>query len=243
MIRLIGKGGGLTPSLIAIWSGLLLMSIACGSPSATGASRPTPDVEGTVEARVEATLAAIPTSTPDLALGRMKRAAMAEVLLKEKVVIVNLLLAVRPMIVEFRGGYYRNAELYVPIYMASACLEGREPSAQGFKDFTVTWFAQDVSPEPKALTTIQEIREQISPGVPPEKLCLQPYHDPVSVADGGLAVDLYLAAVLRSIPIDFRTGLNGAIQRHARKWFETDRQQPFIIFLCEESPVALRQEC
>ena len=197
----------MTPSLIAIWSGLMLMVIACGTP------------------------------TPDVALERIKRTHMTEELLKE---IPHASLYGQDSSERAMATFGKH---YVPIYMASACLEGREPSAQGFKDFTVTWFAQDVSPEPKALTTIQEIREQISIGVPPEKLCLQPYLDPASVADGGLAVDLYRAAVLRSIPFEFRTGLDTALQRHAEKWFETDGQQPFIIFLCEESPVAYAQEC
>ena len=215
----------------------MLITIACGSPSYTDEGRPTPDVEGTVEAKVQATIAAMPSPTPDLALERIKRTHLTEELLKEIP----------------RGSLYGQdsseramatfGEHYVPIYMASACLEDQEPSAQGFKDFTVRWFARDVSPEPKALTTIQEIREQISIGVPPGKLCLQSYVAPGSVGDAGLAVDLYRAAVLRSIPVAFRTGLESVIQRHARKWFETDRQQPFIIFLCEESSRFLEQEC
>jgi hypothetical protein len=66
--------------------------------------------------------------------------------------------------------------------------------------------------------------------------CLQSYLYPESLADAGPAIELYLASSLPNLPVRFWDGIQSATARRAGGWFnETDRQQPFIIWLCGQS--------
>lgn len=56
----LGSKPVLRPVQYAVSSGLVLLLVACVTPSATGGGDAAPDIEGTVESRVRATLTAVP---------------------------------------------------------------------------------------------------------------------------------------------------------------------------------------
>ena len=133
----------------------------------------------------------------------------------------------------------KQVQLYGPSYTASRCLEGVEPTAAGFRDFVTQTYSNGVGPGRAAQWAIQlvdnEIKRLNNSNEEPT-LCLQPYLYPESTADAGPAIELYLAAVIPSLPTRFRGGIESLTVHRAGGWFnDTARQQPFIIWLCEGS--------
>ena len=65
--------------------------------------------------------------------------------------------------------------------------------------------------------------------------CLQPYLYPESVSDASPAVELFLASRVMALPFDTRGSFKSVFRGMAAGWFQTDRQDPFITWLCQQS--------
>lgn len=126
---------------------------------------------------------------------------------------------------------------YVPVYLASACVENREPSIADFKLYTNNAVGNRRLVEREARQVIRVIipaanswRDQRL--APDTQQCLRPYLFPDSVSDAKPAIDIYLAFSLPPLePLD-RGVVEAQIGDRAGGWFETDRQEPYISWLC-----------
>jgi hypothetical protein len=175
------------------------------------------------------------TPTPDLFIERMKWTQAAQALEAEVPGVIPLI-APSSLNGAWRGWLERFITLYVPVYMASACLDGVEPSREGFKEMVTTGVVMDSSGgirsnlESQARWLIQKINEKEEAAT---DFCSQSYLYPESMADARPAIDLYLALTSGTVPDRFRGGLTGLINDHAAGWFNaTEPRQPFIRWLC-----------
>jgi hypothetical protein len=182
-----------------------------------------------------------PEPTPDLFIERMKRDQVAQDLKAEVPGIARLIAPNWTGAFDYIG-LTRSLELYVPVYMASACLDGIEPSREGFKEMVTTGVVAD-SPgkirsnrESLALRLIQTILAEREGQKAATNFCLQSYLYPESVSDAAPAVDLYLTLTSVNVPSDLRESYASLIHQRAAGWFNaTEPRQPFIIWLCEWS--------
>src|SRR5918992_6183730 len=177
--------------------------------------------------------AVAPTPTPDLLFERMTR-DLAVQDLKAEAPSIALLIA--------PNGYYSSwltyyLELYVPVYMASACLGGTEPSREGFRDLVTTGVVMGSSG--RVRLNLQSLAHQVIQAISEKgqeaatNLCLQPYLDPKSMADAAPAVDLCLALTLLDLPSRLRDGHVAVTNGRASEWFNTtEPRQPFLPWLC-----------
>jgi hypothetical protein len=179
----------------------------------------------------------VPESTPDLLFERIKRDLAVQDLRAEVPGIARL---IAPNV---SGGYLGwltdYLELYVPVYMSSACLGGTEPSTEGFRDMVTTGVIRDSSGEyrtnleSQARRVVQTISEKGIGQDAATNSCLQPYLYPESVSDAASAVDLCLAATLTAMPSRFRDGHAAVTNGRASDWFNTtEPRQPFLTWLC-----------
>jgi hypothetical protein len=181
-----------------------------------------------------------PEPTPDLFIERMKRDQVAQDFKAEVPGIARLIAP------NWSGGYLgwltRYLELYVPVYMASACLDGTEPSREGFREMVTTGVVIDSfgevqsNLESQVRRLTQTIIEKAKGQEAATNGCLQSYVYPESVSDAAPAVDLYLTSTLMTVSADLRESLASLIHQRAADWFNaTEPRQPFIIWLCEWS--------
>jgi hypothetical protein len=168
------------------------------------------------------------TPVPDLLFERMMRDQVMQELKAEAPRIARLIAP------DTAGRHFEllteDVELYASVYVASACLEGEEPSTEGFRDMMTTgpdggW----TDHIPQTIRAINEKgqEEEISG-------CLQPYLYPESMADAAPAIDLNQALVKVGVATRFRTGLEGFYREHAANWFTLpEPRQPFLSWMCE----------
>lgn len=160
-------------------------------------------------------------------LQKMERDYMAEQLLTEADAIAREI---------SKGGttrdYYQEiVRLYVPVYMADICIKGSQPFAQGFTAITRANLSAGRGAEVEALRVIKALG---AVGDTDTQQCLQPYLHPESISDASPAIDLYLAAIT-SVSSPFRGSFKSVVGGMAAGWFQTDRQEPFIPWLCQQS--------
>jgi len=191
--------------------------IAC-APAATPQPNdipiPTVDVDSTIEAAVQRTLSAI-TPTPDWILEKIKRDRLAEQLLIEAYVLAQA---------QKGGSIYRNTlagviESFVPIYMAIACVEGSQPSVEGFRTY-IGDGESDRTREQSARRAIQAIDATHDKWLdqrldPATQHCLQSYLYPESLSDASSPVGLFNLANFADLSSAFRGGRESANKRRA----------------------------
>jgi hypothetical protein len=172
-----------------------------------------------------------PDPKPDLLFERIKRDQVAQDLKAEVPGIARLIAP------NASGGYLgaltNRLGLYVPVYMASACLGGTEPSREGFRDMVTTGVVRDSSGqyrwnlESQARRVIQAISEKRQEAA--TNGCLQSYLSPESVADAAPAVDLCLAPAILQVSARFEGGLEAIYKRRAADWFNLpEPREPFL---------------
>jgi hypothetical protein len=176
----------------------------------------------------------------DPLLRRMKRLATSQELVAEATAIARL---VEPDSQSWNPQSFNflvsQVQLYGPPYAALTCLEGAEPTLADFRVVVTETYGFGVGPGGMAQAVLQQIDNEIkrlnSSNEAPSP-CLKSYLYPEFVADAGPAIELYLASVLPSLPARFRDGFQSVAVRQTVGWFnDTDRQQPFIIWMCEQS--------
>jgi hypothetical protein len=184
-----------------------------------------------------------PEPKPDLFIERMKRDQVAQDLKAE---VPGIARRIAP---NWTGVYdipwlAKSLELYVPVYMASTCLDGAEPSTEGFRDMVTAGVVIDSPSQGKvrwnleslAHRLIQTIREEGKGQKAATNFCLQSYLYPESVSDAAPAIDLYLTITFVNFSPDDRENYASIVNDHAADWFNTtEPRQPFIIWLCEWS--------
>jgi hypothetical protein len=179
-----------------------------------------------------------PEPTPDLMFERMKREQIAQDLKAE---VPGIAYQLAP---NANGSYLHwlqtgILEGFVPVYMVSTCLDGTEPSAEGFRQMVATGVVKDSSGnfrtnlESLAMQLIERIDEKGKEQNPVADFCLQPYLYPESIADAAPAVDLYLSVTNMNLPLHLRERYASVINGQGAEWFnEPEPRQPFLTWLC-----------
>lgn len=116
--------------------------------------------------------------------------------------------------------------------MAGICLEGSQPSAQSFTTSTRANLSAWRGPDVEAVRVIKALNDVRDTSIHP---CLQPYLHPNSVSDASPAVELYLASRVMELPYDTRDSFKSVVRDMAAGWFQTDKQEPFISWMCKQS--------
>jgi len=210
---------------------LTALTVSCGSvpPTAPATSFPTPTATSLPTETPEPAI----TPTPDWTLERIKRDRLAEQLLVE----ADALAADARRV----SGENRALDVvrhYVPVYLASACVEGKEPSVEDFKVFTSNAIGNRRLVEREARGVIRVIigaadswRNQSLDAA--TQHCLKPYLYPESVPDATPAVELFLAASLPPLSPLVKGGFGAQVRDRADGWFnQTDNREPYISWLC-----------
>ena len=200
------------------------------SPTISATATPLPTPTGTPEPATAA--------TPDWAMEKIQRDRLAEQLLIEA---DSVIADAR----RFEGAYRLALEAsirhYVPLYLSTTCVEGKEPSVEDFRVFTNNAIAKRTLIDRAAIRIIRVIigaaaswRNQNLDAA--TEHCLQPYLYPESVADARPAIDLYLAASLPSLSPLARGGFEAQVRETAGGWFDqTDQPEPYISWLCGDN--------
>ena len=136
-----------------------------------------------------------------------------------------------------RRDYYQEVvRLYVPVYMAEVCVKGSQPFAQGFTAITRANLSAGRGPDVEAVRVIKAMKDV---GETATQQCLQPYLHPESISDASPAVDLFLASRVMALPFDLRDSFKSVVMDMAAGWFQTDRQESFIFWMCKKSDANL----
>ena len=137
-----------------------------------------------------------------------------------------------------RDHYQRLVRLYVPVYMANACVEESHPSVEGFNTNARGALSAGRGPELESIRVIKAINdahdkwksESIDAAT---QHCLQPYLYPESISDAGPALELLLASRVMALPFDLRDSFESVFRGMAARWFQTDQQEPFVSWMCQ----------
>tara|TARA_R110000824_G_C15232376_1_gene678769 strand:- start:14726 stop:15523 length:798 start_codon:yes stop_codon:yes gene_type:complete len=166
------------------------------------------------------------TSTPDWDMERIKRDSLAGRLLVEADAAVPYMADPHARFVKVRK--------YVPVYMAKACLEETQPSAEGFNTFVRSTNRR--GPSGEAVLVIRDIiavdgKWQDQSFDAAKQHCLQPYLRPESVSDAIPAIDLILASI--NLSPYAKGGFETSFRREVGGWFDrSNPQEPYISWLC-----------
>lgn len=173
------------------------------------------------------------TPTPDWALVKIQREQLAEQLIVEADAVAT---DARRLVGETRA--LDVVRHYVPVYLALACVESKEPSVKDFRLFTNNAIAKRTLVDRAALRVIRVILDAANSWRNQSldtatQLCLQPYLYPESLTDAKPAIDLYLASSLPSLSPLAKGGFEAQVRGRAGGWFDqTDQQEPYISWLC-----------
>jgi len=165
------------------------------------------------------------TSTPDWDMERIKRDSLAGRLLVEADAAV-------PYMADSLSHF--KVRKYVPVYMAKACLEETQPSAEGFNTFVRSTNRR--GPSGEAVLVIRDIiavdgKWQDQSFDAAKQHCLQPYLRPESVSDAIPAIDLILASI--NLSPYAKGGFETSFRREVGGWFDrSNPQEPYISWLC-----------
>ena len=127
---------------------------------------------------------------------------------------------------------------YVPVYLASACVAGQEPSVEDFRVVTGNALGNRKLVEREARGVIRVIISAADSWRngnldTATQLCLKPYLYPESVSDAKPAIELYLASSLPPLSPLARGGFETKARESAGEWFNlSDQQEPYISWLC-----------
>lgn len=174
--------------------------------------------------------------TPDWTLERIKRDRLAENLLIEAdALAIEIYPPGRGALGEF---HQMRMRWNVPGYMATACVEGKQPTVEGFKSFVRSSGRDPSRVAKRAIGAIKAADDewQANNLDAVTQHCLRPYLSPESVSDAAPAVDLYTATAVVSFAPDLRDSFESVVRRRAGGWFKTvDQHEPFISWLCATS--------
>lgn len=127
---------------------------------------------------------------------------------------------------------------YVAVFLASACVEGQEPSAEDFRIFAYNALGNRILVEREARGVIREIisaadRWRNGSLDATTQLCLKPYLYPESSLEAKPAIELYLASSLPPLSPLARGGFEAQTRERADEWFNlSDQQEAYISWLC-----------
>lgn len=226
--------------------GIALLTLGIAACTSGSTLTPTPPPPASPEIAATATSVPPPTAnpepavaaTPDWDLEKVQRDKLADQLLIEAD-------SVAANAIRFEGRDSRDlGELvrqFVPLFMASACVEGKETSVKDFRVFANNAIGNRTSVNRAAIRTIRVIigaaeswrNESLDAAT---QHCLQPYLYPESVSDARPAIDLYLAARLPTLSPLAKGGFEALVRETAGGWFDqTDQQEPYISWLCGDN--------
>ena len=177
--------------------------------------------------------------TPDAVMERMKRDWLAEQLLVETEVIAR----------DIWGSQYSNPfqrrpidrkTMYVPSYIATACVEETQPTVEGFNAFmrgAISAGNDSVSEAKRAIQTLTAAAGKWeSQGFDAAtQQCLQPYFFPQSVSDAKPAIDLEWTITIAGVAPQFVEYAEKREYSRASEWFtQAGERRPFITWLCDQ---------
>ena len=166
-------------------------------PGIADPSEATPTLYEAIQGFIKESDVNSPTETvytaPDAMLDRMKRQYLQEELLAEATPLAGL-----SKVLAYTSDYVKR---YVPVYLATACIQRQDPSVQGFREYVINH--RGSAPDGLAKEAINQIRALAGESRP----CFQPYMAPVSMLDAGPAIDLYTVYAERQVSPPFRDGI------------------------------------
>lgn len=231
----------------------ILFAVACSASAVPGATEPladaapspvllpTPDIESTVKARVQATVAALPTPTTDVILKAMVRERLIEALSGEyRVFLYGQVPGFGQVYSQLRKAVEGRDWEYVAVYVASECLAERELTKEGFRLFLSRTFSLYASGEAPIVSTAlsvtqemnREAQRQSEGSSPVAKPCMRPYMYPDTVEEAQLAVNLVRVPTSESIAPRLRDGFLNQSNDLAYSRPARNRDLPFIVRLC-----------
>jgi len=223
---------------------LLIFGIAaCSSGGTTAPTSGTPGIGSGGPALPTPTPSLLRTATPEPTIAptidwTLDRDWLAEQLLVEADSVASNAR-------RFEGGDSRDLDvlvpLYVPLYLASRCVEGKKPSVEDFRVFANNSISKRTLVDQAAVRVIRVIisaadswRTQSLDAA--TQHCLQPYLYPESASDANPAIDLYLVSSLPSLSPLAKSGFEVQVRERARRWFDQiDPQEPYISWLCGDN--------
>jgi hypothetical protein len=205
-------------------------------------------------------LASTPVATPDLrptveALVQQRLAELlAEMPTPEPIywpTIEDYKIVALPRAVGYSGlvrsALLRYFDQYAAVYAASKCLAGEQLTPRGFRGFVDGTLLMRTADGREAIvvSAADVIRRIIARADSQVELrsCERVYLYPESGAEATLAVGLYLAGVVRSVPVDLQEGHVTFLESRAAQWFNLDPPPTvsLLAWLCG-SPCGLSEE-
>lgn len=200
---------------------LLVLLVACGPISKakeihTGTE---PDLEATVEARVNSTIAALPAAQTNYWPTFADFSAVAQIPAGTTPIMRR--------IVEVRFSSYAH------VYVANSCISGTTLTATGFRNFMLQ--NQDID-SVRALAGELIGRMTSYTGEDVEVTCVQTYLYPQSATQLVLAIGLAETEVLSRINPFLARNLYGIVEEHAYRWYGSGGSEriPLVLDLCCE---------